>query len=257
MSKKKKNHTFPSAATVKLSIARVCLPFHSPLRMPPLDAMATWCWHVLARDRTVHWSKTRKWPLTLVAACSPPVIQSLGHTNYAMYELAHELAQLWFKAKSYTPGVPLCLFPGDFWAKMHHRLRGRFCEDCHDRIIPDMWREIGQHFVAPTATDYYRSSGGWPWGPKRLLVITRCRGCFHNDRTRKSSVFIISMARNSPLGALLSVRPLAIRVINYLLDEYDDARYCSICDCWVRTRADLPDHFATTRHCRNAAKQKL
>ena len=216
---------------------------------PPVSLAA-----YLTGENPVPKTKAKPWPLSRVAAFAPAAIQQLGHANYALYETAHELAHLWFSAKIFSLGLPLYLYPGDFWATMQHRTQGKFCGDCHSRLYPDKLPCEAADEGAAAVYDYFYSNGGWPWAQRKRVAISRCRQCFYSKNTRECVIFLISLSRNASLGALLSVRPLAIRIVNFLLFEYADSIWCHVCEVWVRGREKGRDHFSEKRHRNKAAK---
>ena len=163
--------------------------------------------------------------MVLLARCEPRAAQQWGHCCYELYAAAHFLAHVWYTRKFFVPGLPILPYPADFWHSMAERLWGRRCGQCHGHIAQlNPWRS---------------------WGPDvnalaHAHVVSYCDYCWGQLNTRRYVWGLTTAACSSQLGELLSVGPLAVRIIDFLVDDRFMGKkspvikfYCAACRVWI------------------------
>ena len=161
-------------------------------------------------------------------------MQPLGHTNYNQYELAHLLAHEWYVQKLYVPGLPTYQYPADFWWAMAHRYYGCYCGQCHGKI--GAFSSLRSVALATLALD-------------RMAVIAYCEPCWAQVNARHHISSLMAIATMPPLGALLSLCPIAVRIVAYIWAESnDDEEYCQTCDIWLNGPWQLIEHIKGRKH---------
>ena len=96
------------------------------------------------------------------------------------------------------------LHPGDFWHQMAERVWHRRCGQCHGNILAiTAW-----HHWAPdvNALTFSHLMNYWD-------------ECWERFNTRRMIWALTIVACSSQLGALISVGPLALRIVAFLVDE--------------------------------------
>ena len=87
-------------------------------------------------------------------------------------------------------------------------------------------------------------------------MVSYCLPCWQRYLTRHWIVALLSIAGNSPLGAILSMGPLAMRVAQFTVADHTGAEiYCSTCGIWLNGPKLAEQHRQGKLHRANSSRR--